>query len=323
MNNTINVSGHEVTRIGFGCWQMAGSYTSPSGKPNGYGAVNDAESIRAVHKALEHGINFFDTASGYNNGKSEIVLGEALRAWPAQKQAMPMICTKYATRPGTDEDDYSAGNMLVNVDDSLRRLNIEQLGVILLHNPPDDFNYSDLDISQFEKLKETGKILSYGVSCRTMRGVENVLKQGFGSVIEAVYNPLDRRYAASFSNDMYSDYTFICRVPLASGFLSPKTLAGKRTFPGDDIRSVFSDEQTTWVSESVHKLAFLNDLPGGITVSALRFQLSNPYSTLAIPGIKTEKQANDAVMALNLGPLPEDVLSAIDAAVPEVFYKWR
>jgi aryl-alcohol dehydrogenase-like predicted oxidoreductase len=70
-------------------------------------------------------------------------------------------------------------------------------------------------------------------------------------------------------------------------------------------------------------LAFLQDLEGGISVSALRFQLSNPYSTVTIPGIKNTKQANDAIMAMRLGPLSTDVINNITEAVPEVFYKWR
>jgi aryl-alcohol dehydrogenase-like predicted oxidoreductase len=92
---------------------------------------------------------------------------------------------------------------------------------MLLHNPPDDFNFAALDIAPFETMVATGKVLAYGVSCRTQKGVANVLSQGFGSVIEAVYNPLDRRYENYFSDPLYKDrYIFICRVPLASGLIS-------------------------------------------------------------------------------------------------------
>jgi aryl-alcohol dehydrogenase-like predicted oxidoreductase len=150
-----------------------------------------------------------------------------------------------------------------------------------------------------------------------------VLKHGFGSVTESVYNVLDRRYAAYFDNKDFSRYTFICRVPLASGFISPRTLLEDRIFPDNDIRSNFNTEQVAWVTDAVRKLSFLNDLEGGITVSALRFQLSNTGNTITIPGIKNVKQATDAALALQLGSLPVDVLERIAAAVPEVFYKWK
>ena len=192
-----------------------------------------------------------------------------------------------------------------------------------MHNPPDDFNFSAFATAPFEELKEKGLIDTYGVSCRTQKGVANVLKHGFGSVIEAVYNPLDRRYANFFSNPLHSDYTFICRVPLASGFISPRTLAEDRAFTADDIRNNFNAEQVQWVTGSVRKLAFLNELDGGIAVSALRFQLSNPYNTVVIPGIRNIRQVRDAILATKLGPLPTYTLQHIAEAVPEVFYRWR
>ena len=221
-------------------------------------------------------------------------------------------------------DDFSAVNFTESVEGSLKRLQTDSLGIMLLHNPPDDFNFAALDIAPFEEMVATGKILAYGVSCRTRKGAANVLSQGFGSVIEAVYNPLDRRYEKHFSDALYKDkYTFICRVPLASGLISPRTLSADPSFPTNDIRSTFSREQVEWVTSNVRKLAFLQDLEGGISVSALRFQLSNPYSTVTIPGIKNTKQANDAIMAMRLGPLSTDVINDIAQMVPEVFYKWK
>ena len=225
---------------------------------------------------------------------------------------------------GNDDDDYSATNFIESVEGSLRRLQVDTLGIMLLHNPPDDFNFSELDTAPFDKMVRDGKILAYGVSCRTQKGVANVLAHGFGTVVEAVYNPLDRRYASHFSNPAYKNkHTFICRVPLASGFISARTLAAQPSFATNDIRSNFNAEQVAWVTDAVWKLSFLNELEGGIVVSALRFQLSNDHNTLTIPGIRNNAQANDAIMAMRLGPLPADVLNKIEAAVPDVFYKWR
>lgn len=321
----ISVNGLIVNRIGFGCWQLAGAYDL-NGRPNGYGNIDADESVRAIHMALDNGINFFDTAVAYGAGRSEELLGAALNSYSGAGKATPVICTKYGIIEGTDndDDDFSAPNMARSVERSLKRLQTECIDVLLLHNPPDDMDLTELDREPFERLIREGKIRSYGVSCRTQKGVANVLKQNFGSVVEAVYNVLDRRYASFFADEQYKDrYTFISRVPLASGFITPRTLTENRTFETNDIRSNFNAEQVEWVTGAVRELAFLNDLEGGITVSALRFQLSNPYNTLTIPGIKNTKQLKDALLAAKLGPLPADVISAIEAAVPEVFYRWR
>lgn len=321
----ISVNGLIVNRIGFGCWQLAGAYDL-NGRPNGYGTVDADESVRAIHMALDHRINFFDTAVAYGAGRSEDLLGDALKSYRGAGKATPVICTKYGIIEGTDsdDDDFSAPNMVRSVERSLKRLQTECIDVLLLHNPPDDMDLTELDREPFERLIREGKIRSYGVSCRTQKGVANVLKHNFGSVVEAVYNVLDRRYASFFSDEQYKDrYTFISRVPLASGFITPTTLTENRTFSTNDIRSNFNAEQVEWVTGAVRQLAFLNDLEGGITVSALRFQRSNPYNTLTIPGIKNTKQLKDALLAAELGPLPADVVSAIEVAVPEVFYRWR
>ena len=316
------LGGNLINRMGFGCWQLAGAYDF-AGRANGYGAIDLAEATDAVHTALDNGINFFDTAIAYGEGKSEQVLGDALASYKGRTK--PVVCTKYGIvdGSGSDEDDFSDGNLQRSVEKSLQRLRIDKLGAVLLHNPPDDFNFSAFATAPFEELKEKGLIDTYGVSCRTQKGVANVLKHGFGSVIEAVYNPLDRRYANFFSNPLHSDYTFICRVPLASGFISPRTLAEDRAFTADDIRNNFNAEQVQWVTGSVRKLAFLNELDGGIAVSALRFQLSNPYNTVVIPGIRNMRQVRDAILATKLGPLPTYTLQHIAEAVPEVFYRWR
>ena len=323
-SNHLLFNGNEINRIGFGCWQLAGDYDL-HGRPSGYGTIDNAESERAIHFALDNGITFFDTAVAYGFGRSEELLGAGLRSYSGTNKGNATICTKYGmVLDGDGADDFSAKNFVASVEGSLKRLQVDRLGVMLLHNPPDDFDFSTMDRVPFDQLVKNGKIQAYGVSCRTQKGVANVISHGFGSVIEAVYNVLDRRYEKYFSDALYkATYNFICRVPLASGFISPRTLSADRAFADNDIRNGFNREQVEWVTDSVRKLSFLQDLPGGIAVSALRFQLSNRYNTLTIPGIKNTKQASDAVMALNLGPLPEDVINSIAAAVPEVFYKWR
>ena len=320
----LSFHGRALSRIGFGCWQLAGDYEF-EGHAKGYGTINRAEAVRAIHHALDNGINFFDTAVAYGFGASESLLGAALKSYQATAGAEPVVCTKFGIDLSDPRHvDFSAINFVKSVEGSLKRLQRNELDIVLLHNPPDDFDFSVIDVASFERMIEAGKIRAYGVSCRTFRGVANVLQHQFGSVIEAVYNPLDRRFERHFSDSRYKDaYLFICRVPLASGFLVPRTLLAERTFPPNDIRNYFASEKVEWLTSAVRKLSFLDHLEGGMVVSALRFQLSNRHNSVAIPGMKNTKQVNDAILALRLGPLSADVIARINDAVPEVFYQWR
>jgi aryl-alcohol dehydrogenase-like predicted oxidoreductase len=114
-------------------------------------------------------------------------------------------------------------------------------------------------------------------------------------------------------------------VPLASGFLSPKIInsAADITFPAHDVRSLLPEETKNWFVENSRKLAFLNDLEGGMSVSALRFCLSNSAVSYLIPGMRTEKQVQDALLAAKLGSLGTAILQKIGETVPEVYYQWR
>ena len=312
------------TRIGIGGWQLGGEYFI-NGKPGGYGPISESIAIEFIHFAMDNEILFFDTSPSYGFGRSEELLGKAISTYQGTLQKDPFICSKfgYAFHDGNFYEDFSPGNLVKSVNDTLKRLHRDCIDIILFHNPPDNFDFASYDVSAFERLIETGKIKSYGVSCKTLKGVINVLQNNFGNYVEAVYNPIDRRLFSYFSDDKYNAYEFICRAPLASGFINKKVLKDELSFSIKDIRSSFNDEQVIWVKEAVKKLAFLNDLEGGIEVSALRFQLSNNFKTLIIPGVRNKNQVKDIILALRLGPLPKSTISEIESVLPDVFYKWK
>ncbi|MBD2700048.1 aldo/keto reductase [Spirosoma sp. BT702] len=311
-----------TSRLGFGTWQFGGPNVV-NGNVTGWGEVDKSEAIRAVHVALEQGINFFDTADSYGRGQSEEILREAFQ----QKTATSIICTKFGNRQTPDGQpiqDYSADYVTEAVEASLRRLGRETIDVLLLHSPPDAFDWATYDPTPFDTLKQAGKIRYVGVSSRSVYGAKKVVEAGFGDVVEVIYNALDRRAEELlFPISGADDYFFIGRVPLASGFLNPTYLQSEPAFAPDQYRHYLPDRDRNWLLDSSRKLAFLNDLPGGLAVSALRFSLSSENIGVVIPGMRNEKQVLANCEAVKLGPLPADVLAQIRQAVPDVAEHWK
>ncbi len=310
-------------RIGLGTWQFGGPNIQ-NGRPTGWGAVNEIDAIHTVHAALEQGVRFFDTADSYGAGQSERILGRALDAQPTSDV---VICTKFGNRPtpdGTTIPDFSADYLVEAVDASLQRLGRETLDVLLLHSPPDNFDWANYDTEPFDKLVRAGKIGRYGVSSKSVYGAKRVMDAEFGSALEVIYNALDRRAETVLFNAPEADnYLFIGRVPLASGFLNPAYLNQQPTFANDDYRHNLPDRDRNWLIDSVRRLAFLNELPGGLATSALRFSLSHPAISVIIPGARHAGQVTANCAAEALGPLSSELIDRIKQAVSDVPDHWK
>jgi aryl-alcohol dehydrogenase-like predicted oxidoreductase len=320
---SVSINKQLTSRLGFGTWQFGGPNVV-NGQPTGWGEVNKAESVRAVHTALEQGINFFDTADSYGRGQSEELLQEAFRQKPSPNA---LVCTKFGNRQTSDGQpiqDYSAAWLTEAVEASLRRLGRDTLDVLLLHSPADAFDWSTYDTHPFDELKRSGKIRAYGVSSRSVYGAKRVMEAGFGSVLEVIYNALDRRAEdLLFTMPNTNDYFFIGRVPLASGFLNPAYLTQTPAFAPDQYRHYLPERDRDWLLGATRKLRFLDELPGGLATSALRFSLSNPAVGVVIPGMRNEQQVLANCRAEALGPLPDEWLTRIREAVPDVAEHWK
>lgn len=304
-----------------GCWQLAGAATF-GGKVNGYGELSEAQGISTVRFAFDQGIRFFDTADGYGHGRSEEVLGKALKG----RREEAVICTKFGPRENEEGEgilDFSPDYTRQAVEASLKRLQSEYIDILLLHNPPDDFDWANFDKSALEELKANGKIRAYGVSCRSVYGAVRVVEAGFGDFVELIFNLLDRRAEELlFEKAKVAGIKIIARVPLASGFLTDRMLEQEPNFPENDIRHYFPEDQVEWTLESVRSLAFLSAEEGGLSRSALRFAIHHPDVYVVIPGMKHEKQVESNLKALEAGPLSQEQINKVKEAVPQVFHKW-
>lgn len=307
-------------KIGFGTWQIGGE-TNFGARQTGWGPVDETEAIKAIHFALDNGITFFDTADAYGKGKSETILGKALKQKPA---VGVKICTKAGSRwdiDGSFYQDFSPQWIEQALTASLKRMRVENIDTLLLHSPDINFDWANYDLSVFEKLIERGVINRYGVSIKSVKALPSIHANKVGSIVEAIFNVLDRRlYDASKTN---SSHQYIARVPLSSGFLTEKVFTADPVFGKTDIRQYIPPNDVQWLVENVRKLSFLRDLPGGIEVSALRFCISFETIAVAIPGMYKVKQVEAAVLANQLGKLSSDILKKIEETITSLPDSWK
>ncbi|CAM4170748.1 aldo/keto reductase [Cytophagaceae bacterium 50C-KIRBA] len=311
-------------KLGLGTWQLGGP-NIVQGKAMGWGEISEEESMSILAGALESGIQFIDTADSYGKGLSEKIVGKALQA--ASYPQDIIVCTKFGNvylPDGTTGQDFSPEHLFASVKASLQRLQREHIDVLLMHSPPDNFNWAHYDRAPFEDLISQGLIRQFGVSSKSVYGAKRVMDAGFGSVIEVIYNALDRRVDEILSSHPHhAAYDIIGRVPLGSGFLSDRLLTEDPHFGEDDYRSHMADRDKNWMLEHARKLAFLADLPGGFSANALRFTFQNPIISVVIPGARSVAQVQSNVVAANLPPLSDEHIHRIEQFVPSVPDWWK
>ncbi|MCX5494210.1 aldo/keto reductase [Kaistia dalseonensis] len=311
-------NGRTIPALGFGCWAIGGPFFAGS-VPLGWGDVDDRTSIAAIHRALDLGIRFFDTASNYGAGHSEVVLGEALAGHPDA-----IIATKFgyvsdpATRQMTGED-YSTAYIEKSVETSLKRLRRERIDLLQLHLGGLSIADAESVFDTLGRLRKAGKIDAFGWSTDTPESAAAFAgRDGFVSIQHAmnVFDPADEMIALIERAGL----TSINRSPLAMGLLTGKFDHGAR-LPANDVRvaglewlTYFKDGQVA--PAFAHRLAQIRDLlqsdGRSLTQGAIAWLWARSATTLPIPGVRTPQQIEENAGALHKGPLAQDVMSEID-----------
>lgn len=277
-----------VHPMGMGCWQLAGQHYI-NGVAHGWGEVDEDDAIRLVHTALDYGIEFFDTAIGYGNGKSEALLGKAFSLSAAGKDAI--VCTKIPLTDTEIENSALADDFSEKINQSLKRLQKDQIDILLFHNPPDNTDWKNFDVSVLHDLQKAGKIKTYGVSSRSISGAESVIQSEFGTCLEWVFNIFERRPVDRFFSKLNSSkINFIARSPLSRGFVSGRYLNENPNFDDTDFRSTLPKEWINWVIDSLRKIEVPATEVENVTNYALQYCLSFNEVSAVIPGIKSVKQ---------------------------------
>lgn len=291
-------TGIEVSEIGVGAWQLGGD-------PDWDCRPDEDESLAIVSEALAHGVNFFDTAPGYAEGRSESLLGRAL----AGRRDEVVLCTKYGHH---DEGGFSVARLGPSVEGSLLQLRTDYLDVLLLHNPPPELHDGEAAASapmyaELERLQKEGKIRAYGVSLDWSADLDRVASTTGSRACEVLFNAFFQETLPAMERAAEHGIGLIVKVPLDSGWLSGRYRGGAN----------FEDVRSRWSAEAIERRADLLErfeaaLPEGTSTvhGALRFVLAHPSASTVIPGARSVAQLRDNLVAAEDG-LPEESLAEI------------
>ena len=302
-------TGREVSEIGLGTWQLGTKWGDP---------FNREEAFKILETAEAAGITFIDTADVYNGGKSEETIGEYIAAHPGKFY----VTTKCGRRlnPHTSEM-YTPQAVAGFIEDSLTRMKLEKLDMILLHCPPTPVFARDDIFGELERQKRLGKIADYGVSIEKVSEGIQAMEYGIAA-IEVIFNmfrlkPLDQLFPLAAENNV----GIIARVPLASGILTGRytkdTVFGPRDHRSYNREGAAFDKGETFsgvpydlgleAAEELKKV-FGTDRLAPV---AIRWVLMHPQVSVVIPGASRAAQVHDNVKASALPPLTDAQMQAV------------
>jgi aryl-alcohol dehydrogenase-like predicted oxidoreductase len=310
-----------VSALGAGCWAIGGPWEF-DGRPAGWGAVDDDESIRAIRRALDLGITLFDTADVYGCGHSERVLGRAL----AGRRDEVVIATKFglrfdeATRTGGGTD-VSAAYVRRACEASLRRLGTDRIDLYQMHGGADDRDAALAVVEVLEALVAEGKVRAYGTADESLEIVEAFAEGPHCVSVQQqlnVFGGNDEAIAACEERGLAA----LARSPLAMGLLTGKYRPGGELPAADDVRrdtphwDYFDDDAfPTWSARVDAIRAALTGDGRTLVQGALGWIWARSPAAIPIPGFRTAAQIEENAGALAAGPLEPDAMTAVDAAL--------
>jgi aryl-alcohol dehydrogenase-like predicted oxidoreductase len=288
---TLGRTGLRVSEVGFGAWAIGGP-AKLGDVEIGWGEVDDAMSLRAIEAAYDAGVTFFDTADVYGAGRSEVLIGKALKS----KRDRVVIATKVGNRTtagGEWAKDFSKRWITEAIEASLTRLGMDYVDLYQLHSGTDTAQYRDETFEALNALKAAGKIRHYGISVGPCAHGPWVIRNTPAETIQVVYNMLEREPEAELLPLAQAQgIGIIARVPLASGFLSGKFTQETQFAPNDHRARTYPPEKIRQVVGQVAKLGFLTEGQSKtLAQAALQYCLAHPAVSAVIPGAKTPEQA--------------------------------
>lgn len=313
-------TGYKVSAVSFGAWAIGG----------GWGPVQEIESLAALQRAVDLGVNFFDTADGYGNGKSERLLAQLRR----ERKEPIIIATKIGRklRPHVAEG-YTKENLAGFVDACLQNLQTDALDLAQLHCPPWDVFYTPEVFEAMDGMVKQGKIRHYGVSVEKVEQALKAIEYPGVETVQIIFNIFRQRPAELFfSEAKRRNVGVIVRLPLASGLLAGKMTRATIFTPDDhraynrhgerfDMGETFSGVDYELGLQAVDELRAL--LPAGASMAqfALRWILMHDAVSCAIPGGKRPAQVEDNVAAADLPPLSDATMAKVRAIYDRLIYK--
>jgi aryl-alcohol dehydrogenase-like predicted oxidoreductase len=309
---TLGKTGYTVSTVSFGAWAIGGSW----------GAVDDAQSLDALRRSIDLGVNFIDTADVYGDGRSEKLIAQLTKERPGQFK----VATKAGRRlnPHT-ADRYNRANLEAFVDRSLNNLQTDCLDLVQLHCPPTAVYYRPEVFDDLAAITKAGKVRHWGVSVEKVEEALKAIEYDVVCTVQIIFNCFRQRPAELFFEQATKrNIGILARVPLASGLLSGK-MKPDTQFAKDDHRNFNRLGQAFDAGETFSGLgsdlpnafAAVDELravlPAGVSMAqfALRWILMFDAVTCAIPGAKTPQQAEENAAAADLPPLTDLQIAAV------------
>ena len=299
---TLGKTGFEIAEIGAGTWQVGGKWGTPFSHAN-------ADAI--LNTAVDHGVNFIDTADVYSDGESEKAVGRFVRS----RSERIYVATKCGRRisPHTNAG-YTPKVLRKYVEDSLKNMGLETIDLIQLHCIPQETYDRPEIFGLFDDLKKEGKILNLGVSVKTVDQAFKAMAYENVATVQIIFNML-RQYPSErfFDAAKAKNVGILARVPLASGLLTGK-FHTDTTFGKDDHRAPIKDKKVFSNSEAfggldyrigleaVEELKALFHVKANLSAMALKWILMFPEISCVIPGASRPDQM---LANLHAADLPE------------------
>ncbi|MFC4402742.1 aldo/keto reductase [Gracilibacillus xinjiangensis] len=289
----------KISELSFGTWAIGGAW----------GQTNDKEALNGLARAMDAGVNFFDTADVYGDGHSEELLAKATKG----KENQVYIATKFC-RAGDihDPETYSEKSVTNYVENSLKRLERDQLDLIQIHCPPIEILRDGHVFEVLDKLQQQGKIRHYGVSVETVEEGLLSMENPNVAALQVIFNIFRQKPIKElFPIAQEKNVGILARVPLASGLLTGK-FSTNHQFEQDDHRNFNKDGEAFNVGETFAGLPFKKGVElskkidwiaegrGNMTRAALKWILSHDSISSVIPGFKTVKQVEDNLAAIDV-----------------------
>jgi aryl-alcohol dehydrogenase-like predicted oxidoreductase len=304
-------TGFDVSAVSFGAWAIGGSW----------GTVDDAVSLRALHAAVDAGVNFVDTADVYGDGRSERLVARLRRERPGDRI---VVATKAGRRlPKQTVEGYTKDNLEAWVERSLKNLETEALDLLQLHCPPGALYDRAEVFGYLDDLMAAGKMRHYGVSVETVDEARRALAHPNVETVQIIFNAFRLKPAeAFFPAAKAANVGILARVPLASGLLTGR-LRADSMFEKNDHRQYNREGQVFDKGETFSGVPYDVGLaaakslealvPPAATLAqlALRFILMFEEVSCAIPGAKTAEQARENAAAADLEALSAATLDAV------------
>lgn len=299
--------GWRVSEIGFGAWALGGSW----------GPQDDAESVEALHQALDLGCNFIDTALAYGNGRSERVVGRVLRERAGGDRVY--VATKIPPAPGAwppgPRDDiaerFPAAYLRIKVEESLRNLQTECLDLLQLHTWTRAWNRSPSALETLRDLQREGKISGIGISTPEpdQNALNDLMRDGWLDAVQVIYNIFEQDPAAELLPlAAQHQVGVIVRVALDEGSLTGKFNA-KTQFIGDDFRQhYFAGDRLARTVARVEKIrSTVGDREPDLATAALKFVLKPAAVSTVIAGMRNPDQARRNCAVGDMTPMSDEL----------------